>query len=104
MRDAADGLQHGYEQRLVHRDIKPANLMVTPSPLDKNPSASMRRPTVKILDMGLARVTAHYEDEKAANITEAGEFLGTPDYIAPEQADDPRQADIRSDLYSLGGT
>jgi hypothetical protein len=78
--------------------------MVTPSPLDKSPGGSTRRPVVKILDMGLARVHSHREAEKAANITEAGEFLGTPDYIAPEQAEDPRKADIRSDLYSLGGT
>jgi len=102
--DTAEGLQHAFEQKLVHRDIKPANLMVIPSPLDKNPSGSTRKPAVKILDMGLARVTAHHDDEDTGGITEAGEFLGTPDYIAPEQAEDPRQADIRSDLYSLGGT
>jgi hypothetical protein len=104
IRQAAQGLQHAMEQGLVHRDIKPANLMVTPSPLE--PAASPARPAqVKILDMGLARVTTAEEmDEGAASLTRAGEFLGTPDFIAPEQAEDARQADIRSDLFSLGGT
>jgi len=104
IRGAAQGLQHACEQNLVHRDIKPANLMVTPSPLDKSRSGAPRQATVKILDMGLARVTASHDDPEAASLTQAGEFLGTPDYIAPEQAEDARQADIRSDLYSLGGT
>jgi serine/threonine protein kinase len=104
IRGAAQGLQHAFEQNLVHRDIKPANLMVTPSPLDKSPSGSPRKAAVKILDLGLARVTASHDDAEAPSITQAGEFLGTPDYIAPEQAEDARQADIRSDLYSLGGT
>jgi serine/threonine protein kinase len=104
IRGIAEGLQHAFEQNVVHRDIKPANLMVTPSPLDKSPSGPSRKPTVKILDMGLARVSASHDDSEAAGLTQAGEFLGTPDYIAPEQAEDPRQADTRSDLYSLGGT
>src|SRR5262249_4189972 len=84
--------------------IKPANLMVTPSPLEV-PIAPSRPPRLKILDLGLARVTASEEvDQEASALTRVGEFLGTPDYIAPEQAEDPRQADIRSDLFSLGGT
>lgn len=102
IKEAAEGLQHAFEQGLVHRDIKPANLMVTPSPLDPTPST--RKPTVKILDMGLARVTSAHDIGDAGGLTQAGEFLGTPDYISPEQAEDPRSADIRSDLYSLGGT
>jgi hypothetical protein len=102
---AAHGLDHVFEQGLVHRDIKPANLMVTPSPLELSPAATGRKPRVKILDLGLARVVSVGDIAGAAgSLTHAGEFLGTPDYIAPEQAEDPRQADIRSDLYSLGGT
>jgi hypothetical protein len=103
IRQAAQGLQHAFEQGMVHRDIKPANLMVSPSPLE---AAASRRPLlVKILDMGLARVTAPGESaDSGSSLTQAGEFLGTPDYIAPEQAEDSRTADIRSDLYSLGGS
>jgi serine/threonine protein kinase len=98
---AAEGLQHAYEQGLVHRDIKPANLMVTPSPLDPR-SRSGRPPRVKILDLGLARMTT--PGGGPGDLTQSGEFLGTPDFIAPEQAEDSRKADVRSDLYSLGGT
>ncbi|MCC6420796.1 MAG: serine/threonine protein kinase [Gemmataceae bacterium] len=104
IRQTALGLQHAHEQGLVHRDIKPGNLMVTPSPLEMSAGKTMRPPRVKILDMGLARVTQPLDGAEAASLTQAGEFLGTPDYIAPEQAEDSRQADIRSDLYSLGGT
>lgn len=102
---AAHGLEHIFEQGLVHRDIKPPNLMVTPSPLETSTSTTGRKPRVKILDLGLARVvTAGDIAGPASSLTHAGEFLGTPDFMAPEQADDPRNADIRSDLYSLGGT
>ncbi len=99
VRQAADGLQHAHEQGLVHRDIKPANLMVTPNPLDP-PATPPRRPVVKILDMGLARAVGPATGE----LTRAGEFLGTPDYVSPEQAQNAASADIRADLFSLGGT
>jgi hypothetical protein len=96
---AARGLAHAHERGLVHRDIKPANLMVTPSPLDR--SKRSKAPCIKILDMGLARIV---EPGEGAELTQADMFLGTPDYSSPEQAEDSRKADIRSDLYSLGGT
>lgn len=104
---AAQGLQHAFERGMVHRDIKPANLIVTPSPLEAASASNPRRPIVKVLDMGLARVVSSddmSDSEGVASLTQAGEFLGTPDYISPEQAEDPRKADIRSDLYSLGGS
>jgi hypothetical protein len=107
IRDAAQGLQHAYEKGLVHRDIKPSNLMVTPSPLEPLPvgTPTSRKPGIKILDMGLARV-ATIEDmgEAATSLTQDGIFMGTPDYISPEQAEDARSVDTRSDLFSLGGT
>src|SRR5205814_1396848 len=103
IQQVAQGLQHAFEQGLVHRDIKPANLMVTPSPLVA-PAAVRRR--VKILDLGLARVQTDSEsgEKVVSSLTLAGQVLGTPDFMAPEQAEDPRNADTRADLYSLGGT
>jgi WD40 repeat protein/serine/threonine protein kinase len=105
IKEAAQGLQHLFEQGLVHRDIKPANLMITPSPLEKSASGARRRFRLKILDMGLARVTVSDEaDNAAGKITQEGILMGTPDYVALEQAANAHKADIRADLYSLGAT
>ncbi len=82
-------LNHMHSTGVIHRDIKPSNLIVT---------ADGR---VKIVDLGLARRDS---PDSVCDITVAGSTLGTFDYLAPEQARDPRQADIRSDLYSLGCT
>jgi WD40 repeat protein len=92
IRQAAVALQHAHEQGLVHRDIKPSNLMLMPTG------------QVKLLDLGLARLWDAEEGEQSASLTDTGAVMGTPDYIAPEQARSSRQADIRSDLYSLGCT
>ncbi|MEK6237686.1 MAG: serine/threonine protein kinase, partial [Planctomycetales bacterium] len=94
-RQAALGLQHAHEQGLVHRDVKPANLLVVAR--DTN-----SLPQVKILDMGLARFTA--DDGARTSLTTTGMVLGTIDYVAVEQIDNARTADIRSDLFSLGCT
>jgi hypothetical protein len=90
---AALGLQHAHEEGLVHRDIKPANLML---------ARKGERPVIKILDFGLAK--AAREEKVDAGLTMEGQALGTPDYIAPEQIIDATSADIRADIYSLGGT
>ena len=78
---------------MVHRDIKPSNLML---------AAEGKKPIVKVLDFGLAKVTSEGQADSA--LTHEGQMLGTPDYIAPEQIRDAQSADIRADIYSLGCT
>lgn len=85
----ARGLAHAHEMGLVHRDIKPANCLV-----DLNH-------TVKLLDMGLARLI---DDEESLTLDNNENVLGTADYLAPEQALNSHQADSRADIYSLGCT
>lgn len=95
------GLQHIHEQGMVHRDLKPSNLMLATAP-GKYEADSTQKAIVKILDIGLGR--AIFEEGTADNVELTGEgmLLGTPDYLAPEQARDARSIDIRADIYSLG--
>ena len=75
-------------QGMVHRDIKPSNVMLSVTG------------DVKLLDLGLARPPVR--DDGLSAMTVTGQAVGTADYIAPEQVDDGRNVDIRSDIYSLG--
>ncbi|MFM7165853.1 MAG: protein kinase domain-containing protein [Planctomycetaceae bacterium] len=93
-RQAALGLQHAHEQKMVHRDIKPANLMID--------WTSDNTGVVKIMDMGLVRLSE--DDEERTAVTRAGQVMGTPDYMSPEQGWNTATVDIRSDIYSLGCT
>jgi serine/threonine-protein kinase len=93
LRQAALGLQHAHERGMVHRDIKPHNLLLTADGA-----------VVKILDMGLARLSRSDAETHTSNLTQEGKVMGTPDYLAPEQALAAHTVDIRADLYSLGCT
>jgi tRNA A-37 threonylcarbamoyl transferase component Bud32 len=89
VRQAAVGLQHAFERGLVHRDVKPSNLMLAPGG------------RVQVLDLGLAR---SFTEAAADTLTVRGMLLGTADYLAPEQWEQPHAADTRADVYGLGCT
>ena len=81
-------LRHAHGRGIIHRDIKPENIMIT---VDG---------TVKLADLGLAKRMS----DQTGGITHTGSILGTPFYMAPEQAKDFSKVDERSDIYSLGVT
>jgi len=86
----ASALDHIHEEQLIHRDIKPENILIATAD-----------GVAKLTDMGLA---LDREEWGRRRITQAGMAMGTPYYLAPEQIQGERQADIRSDIYSLGAT
>ncbi len=93
---AAQGLSHAHAIGIVHRDIKPGNLLLD------------NKGTVKVLDMGLARIdgaeNAPQVGTATEGLTKSGSIMGTSDYMAPEQALNTKKADQRADVYSLGCT
>lgn len=124
IRQTAEGLQHAHDCEMVHRDIKPHNLMIE----HQTGSIVSYDSIVKILDFGLANLAnnaaeeaiesaetpkdvgaydaqdIHLDSRIVYQLTQMGTMMGTPDYIAPEQAQDAHSADIRADIYSLGCT
>lgn len=88
VRQAAVGLAYVHQQGRVHRDVKPSNLMLTADG------------QVKILDLGLALLN----DRDFDQVTATSQAIGTPEYMAPEQATNSHRVDARADVYSLGCT
>ena len=84
---SAEALRHAHDQNMVHRDIKPDNILLT------------SKGVVKVADFGLAKAL-----DEDVSMTQSGTGLGTPLYMAPEQARSAKTVDQRSDIYALGAT
>jgi serine/threonine protein kinase len=92
---SARGLEAAHERGIIHRDIKPGNLMLDCSG------------TVRVLDLGLARIidaSNPFTKSVEGRLTRSGTYMGSIDYMAPEQAEDAHTVDLRADIYSLGCT
>jgi serine/threonine protein kinase len=90
---ACEGVQHAHQKSIVHRDLKPANILVVD--LDGKPAP-------RIIDFGLAKATTP-RPASESEFTRLGQFVGTPGYMSPEQADpNVQDIDTRTDVYSLG--
>jgi tetratricopeptide (TPR) repeat protein len=89
---ACEGVQHAHQKGIAHRDLKPANILV----VDIDAA-----PVPRIIDFGLAKTTTP-EPRTDSELTLLGQFIGTPGYMSPEQADPDLDIDSRTDVYSLG--
>jgi hypothetical protein len=87
VRQLCDALQFAHDEGVVHRDIKPENVLVD------------AKGRVKVADFGLAKLVGA---PASVTLTDAGQVMGTPHYMAPEQVERPRDVDHRADLFSLG--
>lgn len=92
-RQVCDAVQHAHQKGIIHRDLKPSNILVT---------EELGKPAPKVIDFGIAKaMTLRLTDHTLE--TKVGSFLGTPDYMSPEQADiSPIDVDTRADVYALG--
>ena len=87
------GVRHAHQKGIIHRDLKPSNILV---------GNDGEKPLVKIIDFGVARSMDQRLTDKALE-TEAGQMVGTPEYMSPEQAEmGPAGIDTRTDVYALG--
>ncbi len=101
VRQAAFGLHHLHRKGYVHRDVKPSNVLVSG---ERHVPEATEAAFVKLTDLGLIRDADLPNGERPAKLTRDGTVVGTPDYMAPEQARDSSNVDARADVYSLGCT
>ena len=87
------GVQHAHQKGIIHRDLKPSNVLVTEQD---------EQPVPKIIDFGVAKAMGT-GSAAVADLTRLGQWIGTPEYMSPEQAGlGETDVDTRSDVYSLG--
>ena len=91
--EVCEGVQHAHQRGVIHRDMKPSNVLVT---------IRDDRAVPKIIDFGVAKATSQRLTERTV-FTELGQWIGTPEYMSPEQAEmTGLDIDTRTDVYSLG--
>jgi serine/threonine protein kinase/tetratricopeptide (TPR) repeat protein len=90
--EVCQAVQHAHQKGVIHRDLKPSNVLV---------STQDGRPHAKVIDFGIAKATAAKLTQKTV-FTEHKQFIGTPEYMSPEQAQGSLDIDTRTDVYSLG--
>jgi serine/threonine protein kinase len=92
--DALTAVQHAHQKGIIHRDLKPGNILV---------ESHDEKPVPKVIDFGLAKATTGMQLTEHTLFTAFGNVMGTPTYMAPEQATfNAVDVDTRADVYSLG--
>ncbi|MEM7478885.1 MAG: protein kinase [Planctomycetota bacterium] len=90
--DVCSGVQHAHHKGVIHRDIKPSNVLITT--IDEEPTA-------KVIDFGVAKLVGD-RDFSFLECTRAGQVIGSPAYMSPEQICCEQNVDLRTDIYALG--